>query len=115
MGGDGHIGSIFPEAGIESNQSIGKHLMVVKLIGGYPIKVKDRIAVKLDYLAESDQVGLLLTGPGKCQMMEALHKLTGEEKLSNRIKMNKPIIQLLQNKKTNISVYLDTNSLCNTN
>ena len=112
MGRDGHVGSIFPENGLISYREVGKHLAVTKLKDDYPINVKDRISMQLHSLVNSKRIGIFLTGSGKCQILEQIHKLANKESISLDDYVDMPVFKLLLNGESKITFYLNKNSLC---
>lgn len=114
MGRDGHVGSIFPQNGIESYHNVGKHLAVMKLKDDYPIKVKERVSLMMNAITHNgNNVGLLLTGDGKCDMLESIYNHI-HQSVSHDIQDHqyKPVYQLIYNAMAKLTVYLDQNSLC---
>ena len=110
MGKDGHIGSVFPRHGIESYQLVGNHLLIVKLNNDYPIRVKQRISIRLSSIINiSKQIGLLLTGNDKCQIMNDLYQLKESLDFDHH---DIPVFKLVSDKRTQITLYFDRNSMC---
>ena len=115
MGRDGHIGSVFPQHGIQWYHTIGRHLSTVKLNNDYPIRVKQRISLQFSSIVRiSKQIGLLLTGSGKCQMMNDLYKLTKKDlEYHHDVHTAPPVFRLVFDREARIMIYFDQNSICN--
>jgi 6-phosphogluconolactonase len=70
VGNDGHIASLFPEAGTLATSDTGDFVKITELKDSYDIKVKKRMSLSFDAISRARSIAVLVMGAGKETMME---------------------------------------------